>query len=78
MSTLENNSAAVAVLTAWHESDEQKRFLMEVASSYATEDVVGLLDGLIDVGGLLLLRLATATEHSPLDILQDVAERCGE
>ena len=74
----ENVQRAVAVLTAWNESDGGDTTLVDqVACDQLEEDgdPTRLVGGLVSLAGILLVRFADATGRSEIDILQELGRR---
>lgn len=74
----ENVQRAVAVLTAWNESETGDTSLVDqVAADQLADDgdPTRLVGGLVSLAGILLVRFADATGRSELDILQELGRR---
>lgn len=69
---------AIGALTAWLETDEDPVFLGEEIRRTVAEGIeaeAALTIGLVNLAGLLLIRLEKATGHPPQETLQDLARR---
>jgi hypothetical protein len=68
---------AIAILTAWANSEDDVRPAAEVAASYIADGLPEpvLVNGLMSLASLLLIRLEKATGTPAPELLTDLARR---
>ena len=74
---------AIAVMTAWDDENEGLAMSVSVVAHEIDDDgtslnadkALGLIEGLVNLAGVLLARLEIAEQRSGLEILQELALR---